>query len=154
MNDVVGRIGKWGSSLILALALGCSSQAAPDSASGGSSGSSTASGGTTGGATGGTAGTAGDAGTNCSLTTIAVMISPGSAACSIQVALPTSAPGPENVLIRDQSGTTIPYSNVDGWSYGDPQTPLILVGSYCADAMAGKITALTIIVGCVGHPVP
>jgi hypothetical protein len=29
-----------------------------------------------------------------------------------------------------------------------------LIGSYCADAMAGRITSVTILVACEGHPIP
>jgi hypothetical protein len=150
MHDVIGKIGRWGWSLALALALGCSSQQAPDSASGGSSGSAT-------GGADGTGGAEGDAGDVCGIIAYQVPIQTGSAACTIRVALPTSAPGPDNVRVQDQSMTTIPYASTgtdNGWSYGDPLAPIILVGSYCADAMAGKLTAVTILVSCVGHPIP
>jgi hypothetical protein len=40
---------------------------------------------------------------------------------------------------------TIPFSDSNGWMFGDPQAPIILVGSYCADAMAGKLTAVNVL---------
>ncbi len=152
MKGLSRRIGWRISSLVLAasLAIGCSSQQPSDSASGGSSGNAT-------GGADGTAGAAGDAGEICGILAYQVPIQTGSAACTILVALPTSAPGPDNVRVQDQSMATIPYASTatdSGWRYGDPQAPIVLVGSYCVDAMAGKITALTILVSCLGHPVP
>lgn len=150
MHGVLGKIGGWGSSLALALAIGCSSQQPSDSASGGASGNAT-------GGANGTAGAEGDAGEICGIIAYQAPIQTGDAACTILVALPTSAPGPDNVRVEDQSMATIPYARTgtdNGWRYGDPQAPITLVGSYCADAMDGKITALTILVSCVGHPVP
>ena len=152
MNNVFGRIGRWCWSLLLPLALGCSSQQAPDSASGGSSG----------GAAGGAGGDAvidggaeADVGFNCGLITYQVQLQDGGDACAIRVALPPTV-SQANVKVQDQSMVTIPYSasGGNGWMFGDPQTPIILVGSYCADAMTGKLTALNILVACPGHPIP
>jgi len=143
--------------LALSLTIGCSSQQAPDSASGGSSGSAA-------GGAGGDAivdgGAAPDLGVQCGLLAYQVPIQAGDGACTILVALPESV-NPGNVRVQDQSMVTIPNVNDNnydggnnGWTIGDPQSPIILVGSYCADAMAGRITAVTILVGCVGHPIP
>jgi hypothetical protein len=154
MSDVLGRIGRWGSCLVLSLAIGCSSQQAPDSASGGSNGSAA------GGADGVAiidAGPAVDTGFICGLLAYQVPIQAGDAACTILVALPPST-NPGNVKVQDQSMVTIPNANnggADGWTIGDPQSPiLLLIGSYCADAMAGRITSVTILVACEGHPIP
>jgi len=149
MNDVFGSIGRWGSSLVLSLALGCSSQQAPDPPSGDSSG----------GGTGGNAvidaGRAVDMGSNCGLITYQVQVQDGGDACAIRVALPQPV-SQANVRVQDQSMVTIPYTDGSGsgWMFGDPQTPIILVGSYCADALSGKLTTVNILVACPGQPIP
>ena len=142
--------------LALSLAIGCSSQQAPDSASAGSSGSA-ASG--AGGEAIGDGGAAADLGFQCGLLAYQVPIQAGDGACTILVALPESVDPGHRVGVQDQSMVTIPNVNdnnydggYNGWTVGDPQSPIILVGSYCADAMAGRITAVTILAGCVGHP--
>jgi hypothetical protein len=153
MTDVLEMLGRWSWSLVLALsfAIGCSSQQAPDSASGGSSG---AAGGTGGGAvTDG--GAAADAGFVCDIATYYLQLDPGGAPCAIAVALPPSV-SQASVRVQDQSMVTIPYENGsgNGWMFGDPQAPIILVGSYCAAAMAGTLTAVNVLVSCAGGVIP
>ncbi len=152
--NVLGRTGGWGVAVALALAIGCSSEQMP--------GASAATGGMSGGAEGGTAGFAvtdggaaadTDPGTQCDISAANVPIQAGASACAILINLP---PGtvPTSIRVQDQSMVTIPESASDGWIYGDPQSPILLTGSYCADAMAGRLTAVTILLSCPGHPIP
>ena len=134
MDETSRRIGSWGSFLAvsLALAIGCSSQETPGSGSGGSTGSG--SGGST-----GSEKMCGPVGP--------VPIQTGAAACTITVDLSRAA-DPNNIKLQDQSMVTIPYSTSNGWMYGDPAAPILLTGSYCMDAMAGTLTAVTVLFGC------
>lgn len=151
MNDVFGGCGRWSSLLGLALALGCSSQQAPDSASGGTSG------GAAGGAGGDAVvdGGAAPEGANCSITIDRIPLQDGGDACAIRVGLPQSS-SQDNVRLQDQSMATIPYSQngSSGWLFGDPDAPIILVGTYCDDAMSGLLTTVYVRVACPGHPIP
>jgi hypothetical protein len=74
-------------------------------------------------------------------------------ACSFALTIPSN--GYDEIRVFEDEALTmqVPASASDGWTYSDAST-ILLTGTYCDDALAGKIVFLYVIFACPGHPIP
>jgi hypothetical protein len=87
------------------------------------------------------------------LTTVLETIGTLTGSCSF--GLGTRPPDPSNINIT-ANGAKIPKdpTHTSGWDYGAGQTSVTLFGTWCGDAMAGKLTNIKAVFGCPGVIIP
>jgi hypothetical protein len=73
--------------------------------------------------------------------------------CSFALTIPSN--GYDEIRVFEDESLTIqiPASAADGWTYSDAST-LLLTGSYCDDAIAGKIVFPYVVFACHEGPTP
>jgi hypothetical protein len=82
---------------------------------------------------------------------VTVLETIGTMVGSCSFGLGTKPPDPDNINVS-AGGTKIPRDTThkSGWDYGAGQTSVVLYGSWCDDAVAGKLTDVKAVFGCPG----